>query len=627
MEEIETYWRSGAPGFFVTPPLGAGLDPVYLVNPPSKKGTSANKAWAKRAFYELVLHGWSYSKSAEGIGYSLKASWEKWSLEDPAWAAKVRAVRESGQTWETPDMTGVTFAAFVHRYFGYHLSPHQEEIAAALADPMARIVQVLGHPESGKSTLVSLWYVLYRIARNPDVRIAIVSKNGEQADALLERIKRYLTDRHLYEGKEGNLVDDFNGWKPEAGDGLWQASRIFVRHRKSGERDPTVQSLGIGKPIYGTRLDLLILDDALVTDNQVSETMRAKIDSWFTGEVRSRANRGQTVINGTRLLPFDLYGVWKKRWAKLQTYRLVKIPGIIDEYTEDERPSWPEYWSLDGGVVEDPLEGPVFRPGLRDIRAEFAANPQRWKLVWQQEDVEETEAFFRQEHIDRAFDLGAGFSMGQVLDHEILILGVDPATTGRAASLLIAFDPSTRVRRVVDIFVRAGLGATGIRSNLFYQFWDRYRDHRVQFSVVETNFAPTLLGDESFLERAQAAGTLLVDHRTVGQGKQRGSKWDEEYGVAAMASLFGNGLISFPSRTEEDKERLKPLIEDLLSFPYAEEQDAAIGLWVANGIAGEARHETIDQRAAQERRGVPPIIRQRTAARQSLVEASKSFRR
>jgi hypothetical protein len=621
-EEIETYWRSGVPGFFVNPPLGSGLDPVHIVNPPDKKGTTAYKAWAKRAFYEIVRHGWSYSRAAEGLGYSLKASWEKWSLEDLEWAQRVRAVRESGAEWQYPDMSAVSFETFVWRYFGIRLSEHQRKIVVALEDPMGRIVQVLGHPESGKSTLVTLWYVLYRIAKNPNIRIAIVSKNGEQADALLERVKRYLTERQLYEGKEGNLIDDFNGWKPEAGDGLWQASRIFVRHRTSGERDPTAQSLGIGKLIYGTRLDLLILDDALVTDNQLSPTMRAKLDNWFTGEVRSRASRGQTVINGTRLLPFDLYGVWKKRWKGLKTYRLVVIPALLDEFTEEERPSWPEYWLLEGALVEDPIEGEVYRPGLRDIRTEFSGNPLRWKLVWQQEDIEETEAIFRQDHIDRAFDLGAGFSLGQVLDHEILILGVDPATTGRAFALLIAFDPSSRVRRVVDIFVRSNLGATGIRHNLFYQFWERYRDHRVQFSAVETNFAPTLMGDESFLERARAAGTIVVDHKTLGRGHKPGSKWDEEYGVAALASLFGNGLIAFPSRTDEDKEKLRPLIEDLLAFPFSEEQDGAIALWVANGVAGQARHEVMDQVASAYRRGVPPIIRQRTGMRNTLAAAT-----
>lgn len=624
-DEIETYWRSGVPGFFVKPPIGSGLDPVYVVNPPDTKGTSAYKAWAKRAFFELVQHGWSYSKAAEGLGYTLKASWEKWSLEDLQWAQRVRSVRESGAEWSYPDMSNVTFEAFVWRYFGVRLSAHQKKIADELADPMGRIVQILGHPESGKSTLITLWYVLYRIARNPNVRIAIVSKNGEQANALLDRVKRHLTERHLYDGKEGNLIDDFNGWKPvgdEAGE--WQASRFVVRHRTSGERDPTVQALGIGKLIYGTRLDLLILDDALVTDNQMSPTMRTKIDNWFTGEVRSRANKGQTIINGTRLLPFDLYGVWKKRWKGLATYRLVTIPALLDEFTEDERPSWPEYWSLQGGLIEDPIEGEVYRPGLHDIRTEFAGNPLRWKLVWQQEDVEETEAIFRQDHIDKAFDLGANFSLGTVLDHEILILGVDPATTGRAFSVLLAFDPSTRVRRVVDIFVRSNLGATGIRHNLFYQFWEEYRDHRVQFSAVETNFAPTLLGDDAFMERAKSAGTIVVDHRTVGRGHKPGSKWDEEYGVAAMASLFGNGLIAFPSRTEADRERLRPLIEDLLAFPFSEEQDGAMALWVANGVAGQARHDVIDQYASAQRRGVPPIVRQRAGIRQNLADAAQS---
>lgn len=626
-EEVENLWASATQGFFVTPPAGQGLEAVYLPNPPAKKGTSIAKAWAKRAFLELVRHGYSYSAAAKALGYEYKQSWEKWSKEDPEWADIVRAQRTSGGVWNYPDMSNVSFQDFVLRYFGLEFAPHQREIAGALTDPMGRIVQILGFPESGKSTMVILWYVLWRLARDPDIRIAIVSKNQTKAKDLLARVKTYLTERHLYDNKEGNLIDDFNGWRPPHGDAEWSATQIFVRHRRSGERDPSIQALGIGSLIYGTRIDLLIMDDALVQDNQLSETSRHNLDTWFTGEVRSRALHGQIVINGTRLLPFDLYGVWKKRYKGLKYYRLVVIPAILDEHSDTERPSWPQKWSLEGYMGEDPFGDPVYIQGLRDLRSELSDNPQRWKLVYQQEDVEETEAVFQQRHIDAAIELGANYSLGQVFDHEVLILATDPATTGRAAAVLLAFDPETRVRRVVDIFVGYSLGGTGIRNELHFHFWDKYRDHRVQFTAPEINFVPTLMADESFTDRAQAAGTILLDFRTVGRGHQPGNKWDQEYGIAAMASLFGSGLVAFPSRTPEDLERLKPLMEDLLAWPWAEQSDAAIAFWIANTVAtAQGRYNKVDQVSAAQRRGVPSIVMQRAGIRQSMQDAQAARR-
>lgn len=575
-------------------------------------------------FLELLRHGYNYSQAAERLGYDYQW-WYNTKKRYPEWREEAEGIvaSEGGAgVWEYPDLSAMSFADFCERYGGFRLADHQHRISDALLDPYARLVLILGHPESGKSTLVSLWYVLYRLAQDPDIRIALVSKSGSKAQDLLTRVKRYLTEDHLYDDVEGNLIAEFNGWKPAHGEMEWSSDQIYVRHRKSGERDPTIQALGIGKQIYGARLDLLILDDSLVLDNQITELQRERIDSWFTNEARSRAQRGQTVVNGTRLFPFDLYGQWKKSWADNRLFRGVYIPAIHDEWTEDEHVNWPEYWTLDGYDLEEEMpDGEMavtgYQPGMRDIRAEIMArDPSRWRLVYQQEDVEESENVFRQEHIEAAFELGAHRRIGQVMPNEILILGVDPATSGRAAAVLMALDPETRVRTVVDIYVGSQLGAVGVRNKLMYQFWDRYDEQKVAATVIETNFAPTLLGDENFLQRAEAAGTRIVNHKTVGRGKKRGSKWDEEYGIGAMAPLFSSGLIAFPSGGPDDRTRLQPLVDDMLVFPYAEAaQDAIMALWIANGetnVSGYRRHE---QKTYMDKRGVPPVVRQRGLAR------------
>ena len=591
-----------------------GLPKVWLPDPPSKKGTAAYSAWAKECFLELLRHGYNYSQAATYLGYDGAKWWANSKVKDPEWADKARAIRDGEYTeWEYPDLSNMTFEEFCWRYGGFHLAEHQLRIAAALNDPYGKLVMILAHPEAGKSTVVSLWYVLYKIAQDPDIRVALVSKSSEKANDLLRRIKRYLTEPHLYEHTEGNLIEDFGGWQPLHGELEWSATRIFVRHRKSGERDPTVQALGIGKQIYGIRLDLLILDDSLVLDNQKSQTQRDHLDQWFTAEARSRVQQGQTVICGTRLFPLDLYGQWRKALAGHPLYREVIIPAILDEFTEDERPSWPEYWTLDGfdqtETLADGEEVVVgYRPGLRDIRSEvMARNVDQWRLVYQQEDVETTSAIFRPDHVTSAFDLGANRPRGRVLENEVLILGVDPATTGRAAAVLLAYNPETRVRTVIDMYVGRNLGATGIRQKLFYQFWEKYKDHGMT-TVVEINFAPTLMGDESFMARAEEYGVTVRPFRTLARGRKIGSKWDEEYGIAAMAALFGNGLIAFIGANPDDRVLLQGLVDDMLVFPFADEQDAVIALWVANSAIGAIPRKKIDQQGILQRRGVPASI-------------------
>ena len=598
-----------------TPP--SGLPDVWLPPQPGKKGSSQQSEWAKEQFLRLVEHGYNFSQAAERLGYTYKW-WSTTRKRDPEFEKAVLHASETiFQKWEYPDITGMPFHEFVERYAGFSLVEHQKRIEAALTDPLGKLVLILGHPESGKSTVVSLWYVVYNIARNPDSRTAIVTKNGTKAQDLVLRIQRYLTEEQLYDDAPQNLIADFNGFKPHHSQGLeWSQDQFFVKHRKSGERDPTVQGLGIAKQIYGARLDYLILDDALVQENQISPTTKERIDNWFDSEARSRAQKGQTIVNGTRLLPQDLYGQWRKAWKDHRLYREVIIPALLDEYTEDERPSWPEYWTLDGydETVEINGEQVVtgFQMGLRDIRDSIVKkNPYRWRLVYQQEDVEEEEAIFNQRHIDAAMEIGAHRKLGEVYDHERLILGVDPATTGRAAALVLAVDPTTRVRTVVDIFVGSALGATGVRQDLLYQFWEKYRDHKISLTVIEENFVKTLKGDESLTARAEAYGTVLEYPHTVGRGRGRGNKWDEEYGIAAMASLFGTGLLAFANGGLDDKAKLAPLVEDLLVFPYSDVQDAAIALWLANSWANDAQPSLPSQAEIMRRRGVPGVVQRR----------------
>lgn len=601
-----------------------GLPHVWLPDPPAKKGTSAYAAWAKECFLELVKNGYNYTQAAEYLGYDGYKWFDNARKKDPEWGEEAARLRDGGGSTdhESPDLSRMTFEEFVKEYFGFDMAEHQQKMADALQDPYGKLVMILAHPEAGKSTVVTLWYVLYMLAKNPDIRIALVSKSSEKAKDLLRRVKRYLTEPHLYDDAPRNLIEDFGGFQPMHGELEWSADRIFIRQRKSGERDPTIQALGIGKQIYGTRLDLLILDDSLVLDNQISELNRERLDNWFTAEARSRVQQGQTVICGTRLFPLDLYGQWRKALAGHPLYREVIIPAILDEWTEEERPSWPEYWTLDGFDITQTLENGEevvvgYRQGLRDIRSEvMARNPDQWKLVYQQEDLEDTSLIFRPDHVQKAFDLGADRSRGQVHPEEILILGVDPAITGRAAAVVIAYNPKTRVRTVIDVKVTRNLGATGIRQELFYHFWDKYRDHGIAFTVIEVNYAPTLMGDEAFMERAAASNTMVRPFRTKARGRKVGSKWDEEYGVAAMAGLFGTGLMAFAGANPDDRAMMQPLVDDMLVFPFADEQDALMALWFANSEAESVPRRRLDQGRVQAFRDVPPIIssrRKRTA--------------
>jgi hypothetical protein len=592
------------------------LPDVYLPPPPASKGTSAWKEWAKEAFLELLRNGYTIQDSVDFLGVS-RGWWEKNGERDPSWKQRAQDIRQgdAGQDdilLDYPDISHMSYSQFSEEYLGLKVFEHQVPIVAALEDGNINKTIVNGFPESGKSTHVSLGYILYRICLNPDLRVALVSKTGTQADALLRRLKRYMTEEHLYEDTDRNLIQDFKGFKPDhTSSHPWSSDRITVRQRRSGERDPTVQALGIGDQIYGTRIDLLVLDDALTLENQQTEQRREKLDSWFLQEAASRAHKGEIIVVGTRIHPDDNFQSWRKAWSNDPHATFIDIPAIITVRGE-ERSVWPEYWPLEGGMLYDEFNKiERYQKGLHDIRTEMEAlGSWRWRLIYQQEDVSIDATIFSQEIIDRAIELGKDRSLGTVFPHETLVMGVDPAITGRAAAVLLAYDPRTRRRTVVDLWVGDHLGATGVREKLLYQFWERYHPQR---TLVEVNYAPTLLADLVLRDRAETAGTLLLEHKTYGRGKRRGSINDEEYGIASCAPLLAGGLYVLPSATPADIHKLQPLIEDMKGFPFKQEKDALVALWIAEGEMSVVGAPAPDYEAR--RQNLPPKIARRLRRR------------
>ena len=145
-----------------------------------------------------------------------------------------------------------------------------------------------------------------------------------------------------------------------------------------------------------------------------------------------------------------------------------------------------------------------------------------------------------------------------------------------------------------------------------YQFWEQYHPQR---TLIEVNYAPTLMGDEVLKARARAAGTLLLPHKTHGAGRKRGSINDEEYGIAAVAPLLRGGLVRLPSATPQDRKRLEPLISDMQAFPYSDTKDALVAMWIAEGEVSSvaAAPPEVDNVIAA--RNLPPSIARRLRKR------------
>ena len=142
-----------------------------------------------------------------------------------------------------------------------------------------------------RPTAVSIEYAVWRICKDRNIRIMIVSKTQGFARKNLYAIKKRLSDAGWYEASGyRNVLTEWGPFKPGQNDRStpWSADLFYVQGIDSAEKDPTCEALGIGNQIYGARTDLIILDDIATISNQQSEVEREKQLDWIVREVMAR---------------------------------------------------------------------------------------------------------------------------------------------------------------------------------------------------------------------------------------------------------------------------------------------------------------------------------------------------
>ncbi|AGR48563.1 terminase [Anabaena phage A-4L] len=151
-----------------------------------------------------------------------------------------------------------------------------------------------------KSTIGSVLYILWRIYRNPDIRILYGSAELRLVKAFMRELKQYLEDENLattvWNARPhipGRLVPILDGQRSRAkkrGDEfddteatdkkvLWNAQAIQVVREWKG-KEATVFATSLGSKATGDHYDLLILDDIVDKFNSDTPAKRETLFDW-----------------------------------------------------------------------------------------------------------------------------------------------------------------------------------------------------------------------------------------------------------------------------------------------------------------------------------------------------------
>lgn len=202
-----------------------------------------------------------------------------------------------------------------------------------------------------KSTICTVYYALWRICKNPNVRVLIANYKLQLASSLLFQIRNEFTMNEGLEVYYPHLIPDMKKAK-------WNESEITVR-RETNPKEATVEIAGVGAEITGRHYDLIICDDVVGPGNITTKEQLDKTLQWFNQLEFLLDPGGDQCLVGTRWHFDDLYGHIQEHLSP--PYAVFKR-GIWDE---EGNPIWPEKFtkervaSLKERVEKDPKQGPA----------------------------------------------------------------------------------------------------------------------------------------------------------------------------------------------------------------------------------------------------------------------------
>lgn len=462
---------------------------------------------------------------------------------------------------------------FYDRYFGglkcrqhlvhHELPPFHAEMMRKIVDP-DRKRQIFNLPYGhSKSTCGTLITSLHAIAHDPNVQLGVGSATSRLAERFVFQIREFLTNPRMYEGSEGDLIEDAGPFVDGVGR-LGNNTEFRVSSRESVDKDPTVAAYGYGQEIQSTRLDRLILDDFATRKNHRTPERINQMAEDITQDYVSRLDEnGQLILIGTRVKPGDVYS----HLEVLPAFEVTRYPCILDY--DKGLTLWPDHFDYEAAMRQKGT-----------MRADL------FELVYQNSTFFADGGTWSQEQLEACYDNSR--VIGQLPPTPVqCFIGLDPAgdgpQSGYTALVLVAVERATGMRHLVDLVNHKAMKASQMKSQVL-DWCSRYPVHT--FAYENKNLQKQIFAyDLEFRQRLTQYGTRMSDRVRTHSGSGVGGKYDPQWGIEAMSTPFHNRLWTLPWGRQVDVEtrrRVGELTEQLMRFPMeGAPTDLMMALWIA----------------------------------------------
>lgn len=429
--------------------------------------------------------------------------------------------------------------------------------------------------ESGKSQQVTVGYALWRLGRNPRMRIAVAGETAQKATKFTATIRNYIAHS-----------SDLHAVFPWLHPGQpWKANQFKVSTASPLAKDYSIEAIGPGTDFLGSRYDLILVDDLFNFENTRTEYMRDKYLQWVGSTLYGRLQEGGQIIICTNAWHrYDAPHVLANDWG----WRMLVCP--MDRPLPTGEMPWGDHWSEER-LTQWRATNPEYDRVIKCI-------PRR-----------PGDRKFPDALIDKALQRGHGRHLQTRLEQwhpdDRIITAVDVGIgkkrrNHRSAVGTIKVHGGTQDREILRIDSGKWSGPDILR--MAYWHWHRFGSWA---AFVETNqaqeflvqFAPFVLPDVQV--ETEEEGESVPDperrrmrvRRYVTTGK---SKWDPVWGLESLIVEMHNDKWIIPSGNDPaPRKGLEPevrrLVEQMEDYsPEEHTGDLLMTVWLAREGARKA---------------------------------------
>lgn len=442
---------------------------------------------------------------------------------------------------------------------GIELQPYHFAYLEALRTNQ-RVV-CTAHTESGKTQL-GIAYILWRLGRNPSLRVAVVSEGSRLATAICRSIAKYIGDS-TFEGCKA-LRRVFPDLRP----GLVWGETCFEVDRPPQVKDFSFAPFGAVGGITGARADLIFCDDLITPRTTASEYIRQQNVDIFDQKIQNRPTaKGQIVVNCNAQWSNDLAAQLEHRGY--HAFRMA----VTKDGTVDGELEWPSRWTR--RRIQDAIrENPDWQAMLFAVRRTIG----EWGR-------------FDGASIRAACAAGRNRQLADPIiipPAGLVCIGVDFAfgeskTADQCAIVVVLAEPpapTERMGRRIVLDIQTGKWNELQARDRLEAIINRYPRDRVRVRA-ESNAGQKWI--------VQAWGRVLGD--VVHPYRTGAKKWDAKVGVPALASAFLSGLWVLPSdQFGHPLPEVRKLVDQMNAFDPSKAGlqhtgDSLMALFFADGIA------------------------------------------